>query len=329
MTTDLVLAKLREKDDHLSGESIAASLGISRAAVWKAVQSLKASGFRIEAVPRRGYRLVGEPDRCDAGLLNRELKDTVFAGRITVLESIDTTNNELKRRSVTEPQNGSVIIADEQTGGRGRLGRSFLSAKGKGLYLSALFCPDVSAETASGITAWTAVAVCRALEKCCGAKAGIKWPNDIVADGRKLCGILTESEIEAETRMPRYIIIGIGINTAQTEEDFGPDLAGIAVSLKQLTQKDISRTLLAKALLEELDLMFRSFPRDAGQYLTYYRDHCVTLGRIVRVLSDAKERTGTAEAVTDSFELEVVHEDGTRQIVSAGEVSVRGIYNYY
>lgn len=167
-----------------------------------------------------------------------------------------------------------------------------------------------------------------ALERCCGVRAGIKWPNDIVLEGRKLCGILTELELEAETAALRHVIVGVGINVSQDAADFGPEVAPVAISLAQALGQAPRRSQLAAEVLSALDDLYRAFPAQKADYLARYRALCVTAGRAVRVLRPGQVRTGTAEAVNEDFALLVRWDNGEQEALSSGEVSVRGLLGY-
>ena len=200
MLRDEVLALLKAREGKpLSGEEMSRALGVSRAAVWKAMESLRDEGYVISSAPRRGYALEGSPDRLSAGELAGALAGRRVGRALVCLETVDSTNNEVKRRALAGAADGLAVVAEQQTGGRGRRGRSFVSPAGQGLYLSVLLRPRCPLEEVSALTAWTAVAVCNAVERVCGVRPGIKWPNDVILDGRKLCGILTELELEAES----------------------------------------------------------------------------------------------------------------------------------
>ena len=232
---DEVLALLKAREGKpLSGEEMSRALGVSRAAVWKAMESLRDEGYVISSAPRRGYALEGSPDRLSAGELAGALAGRRVGRALVCLETVDSTNNEVKRRALAGAADGLAVVAEQQTGGRGRRGRSFVSPAGQGLYLSVLLRPRCPLEEVSTLTAWTAVAVCNAVERVCGVRPGIKWPNDVILDGRKLCGILTELELEAETAALRHVVVGVGINLTQTAADFGPEVAPVAVSLARL-----------------------------------------------------------------------------------------------
>ncbi|WP_352408627.1 biotin--[acetyl-CoA-carboxylase] ligase [Lawsonibacter hominis] len=327
MLRDQVLALLKAGDAPCSGEGMSRTLGVSRAAVWKAVEALRQEGYVISSAPHRGYRLEDSPDLLSPGELAGALAGRTVGAALLCLDTVDSTNNELKRRADTAPD-GLAVLAQEQTGGRGRLGRSFVSPAGKGLYLSVLLRPQCVLADAGMLTAWTAVAVCRALERCCGVRAGIKWPNDIVLEGRKLCGILTELELEAETAALRHVIVGVGINVSQDAADFGPEVAPVAISLAQALGRAPRRSQLAAEVLSALDDLYRAFPAQKADYLARYRALCVTAGRAVRVLRPGQVRTGTAEAVNEDFALLVRWDNGEQEALSSGEVSVRGLLGY-
>lgn len=325
MVKDAVLQALRNRAEPLSGEELSRTLGVSRAAVWKAVKALQGEGCAIEALPTRGYRLLEEPDV----LRGSELSDPgrVVGGEVLCLRETDSTNDELKRRAMAGAPTGLAVTADTQTGGKGRRGRSFQSLAGKGLYLSVLLRPRVPLEQVSQLTAWTAVAVCRAVEEVSGVVPDIKWPNDVLVGGKKLCGILTELGVEAETGSLSYVVVGMGTNLSQTEADFGPELASIATSLAILGRR-VTRRELAAALLKELDAMNAAFPQGRESYLEEYRRRCVTLGKEVKLVEPAGETHALALDVDGDFALRVRLDSGEERTVSSGEVSVRGVLGY-
>lgn len=327
MLRDDVLTLLRQQEGKpLSGEAMSRALGVSRAAVWKAMEALRQEGYLISSAPRKGYWLEESPDLLSAGELARPGRRV--GGEIVCLDTVDSTNNEIKRRAVGEVPDGLTVVAGEQTGGRGRRGRSFVSPPGKGLYLSAALRPECPLAEVPALTAWSAVAVCDAIEAVCGIRPGIKWPNDVILGGRKLCGILTELELEAETAALRYVVVGIGVNVSQTEADFGPEVAPVAISLAQAFGKAPRRAEVARALLDSLDRLYAGFPRERALWLERYRADCLTVGQPIRVLFAAGEREGTALGVEEDFSLRVAWKDGGEEVISSGEVSVRGLLGY-
>jgi len=331
MSKETVLRLLREREgEFLSGEALSERLGVSRAAVWKAVSALRRAGYGIEAVSGRGYRLGSAPDTLDEGAIRARLGATARVGaRLDCLRSVDSTNSYLKRIAAEGAPDGTVAAADEQTGGRGRRGRSFASPAGKGIYLSALLRPELPPAALMTLTGFTAVAICDAIERTWAVRPRIKWTNDLVLGGRKLCGILTELSIEGESGAVQYAIPGIGVNVTQTREDFPEEIREIATSLAVETGRRVPRAALAAAMIEELDRLYAALLRgETAEYLAAYRRDCLTIGREVRLLWRDAEETATAVGVDDALGLIVRRADGTEETVRTGEVSVRGLYGY-
>lgn len=244
--------------------------------------------------------------------------------RLEHYEVIDSTNAYLKRQAMEGAPHKSVAAADAQTAGRGRMGRSFQSPKGKGIYLSVLLRPGVSAEKLMRSTGMAAVAAARAVEQVSGAKAGIKWTNDLVLNGRKLCGILAETVMMGGEIV---LVIGVGINISQERSDFEGEVADLATSLA-LEGYPVERDVLAAALVEELYRLNDRLDGEIDDYLADYRIRCVTLGKDVRLLwTDGQERA-VALDIDENFGLVVRRENGETSTVKTGEVSVRGLYGY-
>ena len=329
MSREKVLSLLLEQGDaYVSGEDMSRRLGISRAGVWKAIQALRGEGYEIDSAPNRGYRLLSAPDRVREGELAGPLAGCLVGSSLACLDVIDSTNTECKRRAMAGAPEGLVVIAEEQTGGRGRRGRSFQSPRGAGLYLSALLRPRLEPEEVTDFTAWTAVAVCDGIQAACGVRPRIKWTNDIVMNGKKLVGILTELGLESETNALDYLVSGIGINVNQRPEDFSPDIRDMAASLAMVLGHPVRRTQLAAQVIRALDRMYRSFPKEKERYLEQYRADCLTPGNQVQLITPASRQEARALAIDDDFRLVVELPDGTRKALSSGEVSVRGMYGY-
>lgn len=323
MTKDLVLEILRQKQDYISGEKISTQLGISRAAVNTAVKSLRASGYDIRSSTNKGYCLHACPDALTA----RELSAFLPSERmeiITCLDSVDSTNNQLRALAFSGAPDGQVVLANEQTNGRGRRGREFLSPRDKGIYLSMLLRPDSLPTDIAEITAWAAVAVINAIETLYGIAPGIKWVNDLVLGGKKVCGILTESFIESETGYVQHVLVGVGINV--TEQAFPQDLSKIATSLSMESDRSISRAKLAAQVIQELDHLRSSWPREREKYLAAYRRRDITVGRDIVVLRGDSRRNAVAISIDDHFALNVRYQDGSCETLSSGEVSICGLY---
>lgn len=329
MSRERVLALLRERQGgYLSGEAMSRTLGISRAGVWKAIEGLRQEGYTIASAPNRGYCLKDAPDRVRVGELFGLLSDAKIGSQLMCLDTIDSTNTECKRQAAAGAPEGLVVMAEEQTGGRGRRGRTFQSPKGKGLYLSALFRPDLEPARVSDFTAWVAVAVCDGIEACCGVRPQIKWTNDIILGSKKLVGILTEMGIESEINALDYVITGIGVNVNQAFEDFSPEIRDIATSLSQELGRTVRRAELAAQIILALDRMYANYPEDRVEYLAKYRADCITTGHQVQLITPTARRQAFALEIDNDFNLVVELYNGKKETIYAGEVSVRGMYGY-
>ena len=329
MSREKVLSLLlAHRGEPISGEVMSRQLGVSRAAVWKAVEALRREGYLISSAPNRGYSLEQAPDLLREGELSGPLKHCLVGRQLLCLDTVDSTNTECKRQALAGTPEGLVVLAEEQTGGRGRRGRSFQSPRGKGLYLPALLRPRLEPKETINFTAWVAVAVCDAIEKTCGFRPQIKWTNDLVYQKKKLVGILTEMGLENESNSLQYMVPGIGINVNQTEDDFDPEIRSMAGSLFQIVQHTVRRTTLASEVILALDRMYAAFPQKKAEYLARYRADCMTPGQHVQLITPTSRREAFAEAIDDDFRLVVRLPDGTREAIASGEVSVRGMYGY-
>lgn len=328
MSREQVYELLREQSgSFLSGQELSRRLGISRAAVWKGIDSLRRDGYTIEARTGLGYRLASAPDLLAEREIRRYLPPEIPCPDLRCLEEIDSTNSYLKREALAGAPSGTIAVANSQSAGRGRMARSFQSPPGKGVYLSALFRPQAPPSALLGVTGMTAVAVARAVERTAGVRPGIKWTNDLVLGGKKICGILTELAMEGESHLTESLVIGAGVNVSHTAEDFGPQVAEMATSLAQ-EGYGVSRPALAAAMIEELYRLADSLGKDLSEWREEYRRDCVTLGKTVRLLWTDRQVRAKAVDVDDQFGLVVRLEDGTETTVRTGEVSVRGMYGY-
>lgn len=260
--------------------------------------------------------------------LSSALRGCVVGGRLVCLDSVDSTSTEAKRQAAQGAAEGLVILSDHQTAGRGRAGRSFQSPAGQGLYLSALLRPSLPAQAVVNFTAWTAVAVCDGIQAACGVRPEIKWTNDLVLNGKKLCGILTELGLAQKTGALDYLVVGVGINVNQQREDFREDIRSMATSLSLALGRTVDRTQLAAEVIRALDRMYAQFPAGKETYLQQYRADCLTVGKPVRLVTPASSRDAFATGIDEDFRLLVRFPDGTADAVSTGEVSVRGLYGY-
>lgn len=332
--------------DWVSGEAISTQLGISRAAVWKQIEALRADGYEVEAAPRRGYRLALRPDKLSVTEIEAGLRTQRFGRPVEAHEAIGSTNERAKELARQGAPEGLLVTAEQQTAGKGRLGRPWQTPAGRALALSLLLRPPIPPTLAPRLTLVAAVAVAEAVRAETGLPVGIKWPNDLQIGGKKLCGILTE--MEAEIEQVRFVVLGIGLNVNQAEEEFPPDLRETATSMRMavaagagegpeeggasegdlpvLGGSPVARLPLLQAILARLEVRYDQFLADGwSELLVAWRELSVTLGRPVRVLpvSGAPAWEGTAVDVDPEGTLLVRRPDGAVERVVAGEVSIR------
>ena len=323
MTRDLVLSILKTRKGYVSGELISKELGLTRAAVSLAVKALRKDGYVILSSTKKGYLMKSAPDCLTSGelltILGPERMRTV-----SVFDTVQSTNRVLSELAYDDPKDGQVVIADAQTGGRGRYGRSFYSPEECGIYLSCLFRPETPPSSSIPITAWTAVAVSRAVGTVCGVQPGIKWVNDLILSGKKFGGILTEMSIEGESGRIRQIITGIGINVNNSPSSFPDELKNTATSLFAETGSTFSRAELACAVIRELDLLRKAWPDGQTEYLREYRARNITTNHTI-LLMDGSGRTASAESIGDDFSLKIRYPDGSAEKLTSGEISIRPV----
>ena len=301
-------------------------LNVSRTAVWKVINQLKEEGYSIEAVPNKGYRITGIPDIVSASEISSRL-GTRWAGKtVKYFETVDSTNDRAKKLADEGAPNGLLVVADCQEGGKGRRGRAWSSPKGEMIAMTLLIRPHMRPEKASMVTLVMGLAAARACRRAAGISVQIKWPNDIVVNGKKLCGILTE--MGAELNEIHYLVIGTGINV--NIKAFPEELTEKATSLYLETGKDISRAQLIQYCMEEFEECYEVFMRtqDMSGLIEEYNSLLVNRGREVCVLEPGCEYRGIAKGINQDGELLIETEDGGSRAVYAGEVSVRGVYGY-
>lgn len=253
--------------------------------------------------------------------------DHPWRDRFHYFDIIDSTNNRAKQMAAQGAPHGTVLVADQQLQGRGRMGRSFLSPPGCGIYLSVILRPDCSAEQLMHLTCASAVAVCDAAQTVLDFRPRIKWTNDIVWQGKKLSGTLTELCISASGRVD-YAVVGIGINCCQTLGDFPPEIRQIATSMALSSGKYVNRSKLTAALIVALSQISDKLLTGSREIMDAYRKDCITTGQRISVVRGDSVRHGLALSVDDQGALLVAFDDGTTEVVNAGEVSIRGMYGY-
>lgn len=319
---------LDNKDNFVSGEAISEHLNVTRAAVWKHIKSLQAEGFKIESISRKGYRLIGIPDKLEMVTLLHGMETKTLGRTIEIHESIDSTNSRAKELALLGYPDGTLVIAEEQVKGRGRMGRSWVSPAGKGIWMSLLLRPEMPPNSAPIITTLAALAVKRALEETTGLVVSIKWPNDIIIQNKKICGILTE--IHADIDVIHYVIVGIGINANIEKDDFPEELLDSATSILIALGRKVDRVQLIQAIMKHMEEIYTDYikSRDMGPILEECRKCSATLGRVVKVVGRNMEFSGKAIDLDEDGALLVLKEDGKVEKVLSGDVSVRGIGGY-
>ena len=320
-----ILRLLKEEKGYVSGQALCDRFQVSRTAVWKAVRQLEEEGYAIEAVRNRGYRLTGCPDR----LTEKELGSEIcgWAGSsICYREETESTNDLAKKLAAEGCPEGTLVTADYQSSGKGRRGRAWSSPKGEAVYMSLVLRPDLPPASASMVTLVGAMAVTAAVGRETGLSCQIKWPNDVVSGGRKVCGILTE--MSAELDCIHYIVMGMGINTGQRE--FPEELREKATSLLLECGRPVNRCRLAAAVLEEFEGLYARFLEDGDLrgLAAEYNSRLAGLGREVRILDPAGAYTGVSRGIDEEGGLLVEMDGGDTRRVVSGEVSVRGLYGY-
>lgn len=318
-TKERLLALLEEnRGSFLSGEEAAEALGVSRTAVWKAANALRTLGYAIDAVSNKGYCLSENADILSAGGIEKYLR--VSSLKVQVLPSASSTNTLLREQANAGAPEGLVILANTQTGGHGRYGRSFFSPADSGIYMSLLLRPRmVSPEQATGLTTMAAVAACEAIEEVSGCKAAIKWVNDVLIAGKKVCGILTEGAFSLENQSMEYVVLGIGINVYPPREGFPEELQDIAGFVLEQQQAD-GKNALAAGFLNRFLERYRGADRD---YAQAYRERSVVIGREIDVISPSGTRRALALDIDRDCRLIVRYETGEIARLSSGEVSIR------
>jgi BirA family biotin operon repressor/biotin-[acetyl-CoA-carboxylase] ligase len=319
---ELVLSFLAEAgDEFISGEAISDKLGFSRTAVWKHVEGLRAQGYRIDASPARGYRLVAVPDRLGPLEVRPLLATTDLGQTLHYFDEIDSTNDRAKELAEEGAVHGEVVVAELQRAGRGRRGRTWSSPAGRNLYLSVILRPELPPTRAPELTLVGALAVCDALRNA-GVDAGIKWPNDVLVGGKKIAGILTE--LSAEPDHVHWVVLGVGVNLNARREDFPPELRDEATSVLIERGEPAPRALFAAALLLVLEQWLDVHQEQGFDAIRdAWRSRSVTLGRTVKVRMGDRDIEGVAEELDTSGALLVRTASGLERVMTGDVVLLR------
>lgn len=306
----------------ISGEELSNMLNISRTAVWKHIHSLKEEGYRILASPRRGYVLTERPDILTETEIRSGLETRVFGQKVAFFPLLDSTNEEAKRLAAAGAPEGTVVVSEQQQQGKGRIGRQWASPPKIGLWFTLILRPAVLPVHAAQLTFVSAVAVCLALKEATGLPFTLKWPNDLILDGKKVCGILTE--LSAEIEKINFIVVGIGINVNQKQEDWPSELRNMAVSLQIAAGRTFHRAAILQVILAKYEELYHNYLQNGfAPILQAWRELNSTLGQEVVVKSPEGSFVGRAEDVNADGCLLVRKASGELETVIVGDVSIR------
>lgn len=328
-----ILRILREAGEScVSGQSLCETFGVSRQAVWKNISQLKDKGFEIESVSNKGYILKNEPDIINSAAIQSYLPRECICKKVEAFDTIDSTNTKAKQLAEAGESEGTLIVSDEQTAGKGRRGRKWCSKKGANAFFTLLIKPKIEPKYLSGITLLAAMSVVEAIKDVCGIQSLIKWPNDVVLEKKKICGILTE--MSSEMNYVNYAVIGIGINI--NDDEIPDEIRENASSIYLETGNKTNRNKLVAKVIERFDGYYRKFleTKDLSAFTDEYNSMLISMNKEVKVLygmaetarADEEEK-GIARGIDGDGSLLVETKDGIKSIVS-GEVSVRGLYGY-
>lgn len=324
MTTasGVILRLFREQGGFVSGEMISRELHVSRTAVWKQINGLRKAGYVIEAVPSRGYQLVSAPDVLTADEIAAHLKADLVGRHCICLEETVSTNGDAFRLAEEDALEGTVVLADSQSSGKGRMGRVWSSPAGVNLYCSVILRPGIMPFEAPQLTFLSAVAVARGIELVTGLSPQIKWPNDVLIGGRKVAGLL--NEMSAETDAVNFVVLGIGVNLNMTAEQFPPDLRHPATSLLLEGGHPVARAHFAAVMLGELDRLYGAFRAHGfGPVREEWQQRCNAYGRELAVSDGGAEVVRGIFAGIDGYgALLVARDNGSIERILSGDVKV-------
>ncbi|MCM1467288.1 MAG: biotin--[acetyl-CoA-carboxylase] ligase [Alistipes sp.] len=321
-----ILKMLSETEGYVSGQRLCGEFHVSRTAVWKNIKRLRDEGYVIRAVTGKGYRLEERPDVISAQEIKSRLKTKYWGQKTVFFEEVDSTNNVAKKMAEDGAPHGSLVIAENQNAGKGRRGRSWSSPEGTGIWMTFILRPRIEPQAASMLTLVAAMAVRKAVFRETGLETVIKWPNDLVAGGKKICGILTE--MSAEPEQINYVAVGVGINA--NIRKFPDEISGVATSLLLETGKKADRSKLVAAYGNAFEEYYDRFMEKGNLELLKeeYNGYLANFGNQVKILDPAGEFTGISGGINDFGELLVTDGEGRKRTIRSGEVSVRGIYGY-
>ncbi len=321
-----ILRLLRSADGYISGQELCNRFGVSRTAVWKAINQLKEAGYEIEAQQNKGYKLMAAPDLMTEAEIKSLMHTEWVAKEVLYFDTIDSTNTKAQELAEKGYPSGTLVVADKQESGKGRRGRSWVSPSGTGIFMTLMIKPDINPNNASMLTLVAALAVAKAITSVTSEEAMIKWPNDIVVNGKKVCGILTE--MNAQFDYINNIVVGVGINVHN--ESFPEEISQMASSLMiEAGGKRFHRAQIIAETMLYFEQYYDTFlkTQDLSALVREYDELLVNRNKSVRVLDPKEPFDGKAMGITPKGEL-IVDTWESRKLVSSGEVSVRGIYGY-
>lgn len=325
MRNEILDLLIRNAQQYVSGQAMCQTFGVTRAAIWKHIKALQAEGYEIVASTKKGYCLVGLPDRVSPALVSRGMYTESFGQNIVYEEVVDSTNRIAKKLADEGAPEGTLVLCERQSAGRGRLGRTWASPKTSGLYMSLILRPDLSADMSLPLTMMTALAVRDAIGEVAGMEAMIKWPNDILLNGKKVVGILTELSVDASGKV-KWIVVGIGVNVNTHLDELPEEVRDTATSLAIERGLDCSRLELVRSICYQMETLYRDFldqGADAQSFLPRYRIYSSTLARHVRMFAGTEEINGVAEDFDKDGALLIRTDDGALRRVFTGEVTSR------
>ena len=318
-TKEQVLRALLDAQECISGSELARRLGVSRNAVWKAIEQLRGEGYPVEAATNRGYWLADGADILSVAEIEHYRRGGAIGSPMELHSQINSTNIRAKELAAQGAPHGTVVIAGQQTMGRGRFGRAFYSPEGSGVYISFILRPQLPADRAVMLTSMSAVAVARAMEKVADVQASIKWVNDVYLGPKKACGILCEAGLDFESGQMQYVVVGIGVNVGFM--DFPEELADKATSISNVCGKRISRSRFAAELINEMNALYPQL--ETGAFMEESRRRSNVIGREIEVLRGEERYPATAIDIDDEGSLVIRTGDGEVKTLHSGEISVR------
>ena len=322
-TKNKIYFLLKEANGYISGEAISETLGITRSAVWKYINILRSEGYVIQSATNKGYRLLKSADKLNETELSYALSTKILGQPLFFMPTVGSTNAEIKKLAAKGYPQGTTVIAETQMDGKGRLGRVWQSPPETGLWFSFLLKPELSPLHIAGITLACGMGVCMAIRNCTGLDARIKWPNDIIVNNKKVCGILTEMSAEADKI--NYAVVGIGINV--NTEFFPEEIRHKATSLMLEKGERFERKTLFQNVLAETEKYLKTYEDTYGIFIMEeYKKYCATLGKEVSVIRGNKTLCGTAVDIAETGDLIIRTSDGEMLNIHSGEVTVQGIY---